>query len=222
MKSKLKIGITGGIGCGKSTATKTLETLGAKVIDCDLIAKCKTGEVNIYKQIVEALSPEIFEAGILNKQEYESHLANHMILLFDNKLLSNFIFENPDKRRALEKILHPEIISEYRKQVEHKEGIIVVEAPLLFECNLTDDFDFTVCISSTNEVQMKRLRTRGLNDMEIRSRKSAQMALEMKEELADFTIPNNASPEEFSNNVIRAYTTMLQRHFIVKDFSDAN
>lgn len=175
-----KIGLTGGIGCGKSTAAGILEELGLRRLDTDLVAR----------RVVEPSSPGL---NAVVREFGESVLLSDGTL--DRKELGRLVFASPERRQALESILHPLIWGEvqtFLERCQEEQVDCVVEVPLLFENGRQGDFDRVWVVSASPSVQRERLRKRsGWSDREIELRLQAQLPLRRKCELADTVFVND-------------------------------
>ena len=177
------IGVTGGMGCVKSTVLIFFKDLGYGVVSADAIVH------------------ELYESpAVLKEISTKLSLAPEGL---DKKNIASLVFNDAQKRKVLESVLHPKIREEVLKRKEQfkKQGLAVsfYEVPLLFENKMQSFFDCTLCVSVEKFVQMKRLKERnGWSDDEIESRLSAQMPLEEKKALADFVIDNSSSLEAVS------------------------
>lgn len=191
------VGLTGGIGTGKSSALAEFERLGASTVSLDQIAheQAKPGREG-YKSIVKAFGKEMLRADGL----------------IDRRALGEKVFQSPAALRKLEKATHPSILREMEKLVASLEGVVVVDVPLLFEKKLQKQFDATVLISSNSAAQRRRVRKRdGLTPMEVRKRMKAQLSLAAKRRLADYTIDNNQTIQQLQIKVraLHAGLTLL-------------
>ena len=183
MKNKsLVIGLTGGIASGKSTVVKELKRLGAKVVDADSISReIVKPHFSAWRKIVRK-----FGRAILKK--------NNQI---DRQKLGRIIFSNSSKRKMLERITHPEIISQIKKQLKkfikkNKKSVIVIDAPLLFEAKLEKIADKVVVVWCSNKCQVERLlKKTSLKRSDIERRIKAQLPIEIKKKRADFSINNS-------------------------------
>ena len=174
---RLVVGLTGGIGTGKSAAMKTFESLGASTVCLDQIAKeqAKPGRDG-YKAIVKAFGP-----CILNEDK-----------TINRALLGQMIFSDKRARAGLERATHPLILKEMKELIGKLKGVVIVDVPLLFEKNLQKNFDATILIACKPDKQVKRIVKRdGLSSKEARLRIKAQLPLDQKRELADVTIHND-------------------------------
>jgi dephospho-CoA kinase len=171
------LGLTGGVGMGKSTSARYLADLGVPVVDTDLLAR----------QVVAPGEPALAEVKARFGQE---------IIGADGSLrreeLARRVFADPSARRDLEAILHPRIRERWLAQVESwrkdhlRLGVVVI--PLLFETNVAGHFDATVCVACLPRTQRARLEARGWDPAQIQQRIEAQLPVEKKMALADFVI----------------------------------
>ncbi len=193
------IGLTGGIGCGKSTAAGFFKELGAYVIDADAIGK------TILEQ-----NPDLQEAILL---AFGRDLADARGAI-DRKALGNRVFSDPEKLDQLNRMIHPRLWEEVRQSVERarseKHPLIVVDAALIFEVGLEPLFDGILVIASTLENRIARLRQRdGLSREAIMNRIRRQMDLEEKIQKADWVIANDAAPETLYQNLLAWYRRLM-------------
>ena len=196
----LILGITGGVGSGKSEAARYLSTLGAVHVDADAISHALTapgGEA--LPAIREAFGDRVFRAdGAL-----------------DRRALGEMVFQDVAARRALEAIIHPRVQHRALSMVDQAgaEGaeVVLLDVPLLFETGLDRLADETVCVSAPLPVQLKRLMTRnGLTEEQAMARIQSQMPLSDKEKLADRTISTDRPLEELRTLMGRLYRQWLE------------
>jgi dephospho-CoA kinase len=175
------LGLTGGIGTGKSIVAKIFENLGCVVFNSDDVAKQLYFDKAIKTKVQELLG----EA---------SYLTDNTI---DRKYISAMIFSNNDLREALNKIIHPAVSEKYKEFIDkHKNKTIVKETALLFEANLNKQVDKVILVTCDEELRIKRVMKRdGLSYLEVQKKMKAQMPEQEKEKRADFIIHNN--DEEF-------------------------
>ena len=171
------LGITGGIGMGKSTSADLLARRGIPVTDTDKIARelVEPGQ-SALQEIIQAFGSDIIDAtGRLRRDE-----------------LARRVFSNETLRTKLESILHPKIRSKWLKQMEtwRAEGrpVAAVIIPLLFETGAQEHCDSTICVACTAASQQQRLLARGWSKEQIAQRLRAQWPTEKKIELADYII----------------------------------
>jgi dephospho-CoA kinase len=171
------LGITGGVGMGKSTSASLLQQRGVPVVDTDDLAR----------QVVEPGQPAL--------KEIEANFGGHVIgpdggLRRDE--LAKVVFAEDAGRRRLEDILHPRIRELWRTQVagwraENKPlGAVII--PLLFETAAEKEFDAIICVACSSRSQMERLRQRGWTEDQSTQRIAAQWPTQKKMDLAGFVI----------------------------------
>ena len=184
----IRLGLTGGVGMGKSTASQFLYDLGFKVADTDDIARTlvEPGKPAL-EDIVKAFGKEVLQDnGALNR-----------------KKAAELVFSDDSKRLKLEDILHPLIretweirLNEWSAQNE-KLGVVVI--PLLYETECERYFDKVVCIACSKEIQRQRLRQRGWSDLEIDQRIKAQLLIGEKLRRADYVVWTNGAIDTHAN-----------------------
>lgn len=171
------LGLTGGIGMGKSTTAGFLERKGIPVVDTDQLARqlVQPGEPAL-EEIIQTFGPGLVdEKGQLKRD-----------------MLASIVFANPADRQSLEQILHPRIRHEWRnyvqkwQQEERLAGTVVI--PLLFETGAENEFDAVICTACTNAAQQERLADRGWKPEQIDQRRNAQLPVEKKIAKADFVV----------------------------------
>jgi dephospho-CoA kinase len=197
MKSLL-IGLTGGIGCGKTEVASIFQKLGARVIDADTIGK-DVAERNssVLKKIFAAFGKEFMAPdGRLRRKE-----------------LGNYVFADDKRKMKLNAIVHPHLLKRMEKEITSakKEGwkTILVDAALIYEMGLEDRFDKVIVVYSELKHRIARLKKRdGLSDQEILNRIQSQMPLDEKVKRADAVISNDGSLGE-----LRLQTETLFRKF---------
>jgi len=181
------VGLTGGIGTGKSSALKAFESRGAATICLDQLAKeqAKPGREG-YRAILKAFGP-----CILNEDRS-----------INRALLGRVIFSDKRAKSGLERATHPLILKEMRRLIGKMKGLVVVDVPLLFEKKLQKNFDATMVISCSPQKQLQRIIKRdGLNSTEARLRIKAQMPLDEKRRMADVSINNDKSIENLKTEI---------------------
>lgn len=183
------LGLTGGIGCGKSTAARFFVEAGFRRIDTDEVIK---NEVHAQPEVIAALRLK-FGSDALTPDGQINRPA-----------VAKIVFADVDALRWLEELTHPRLRALLRtKLAEHPEMDHVVEVPLLFEKHLENWFDFTVCVSTTSQLQLARLEERGLPRALAEQRISKQLPLAQKIELADYVLLNDGSPEFLRDQINR-------------------
>ena len=181
------IGLTGGIGCGKSLAAQYFAELGALVIDADQLARAaiERGSEG-FDEVVSYFGDSILNNGDI-----------------DRRALGELIFKDAEAKKKLESIVHPFVRREFEEAVASLKGdeVLVYEIPLLVETGAQDRFDVVVTVESTLENRITRLRERGMRISEIEGRIAAQATREQRIEVADFFIDNDGSEDELLRQV---------------------
>ncbi|MCK9275328.1 MAG: dephospho-CoA kinase [Syntrophales bacterium] len=183
----LHIGLTGGIGSGKSTVASLFSEKGAIVIDFDAIAhEVEKPGKEAWKGIVCCFGEDILDRdGAI-----------------DRKKLGAIVFADQKKLQELNSIVHPAIFAEWERQLEKikandPRAIVVADIPLLIEGGWQDFFDITVVVYVSPEIQIRRVMARnGMSRHEAEERLKAQMAIDKKIPFADYIINNEGSPIE--------------------------
>ena len=187
----IKIGLTGGIGTGKSTVSGILKNEGFKIIDADNVAK-EVLEKN--PQILQIVRTQ-FGAGFFDWRGE-----------FRRKEFGNHIFRFPKQRIKYESIIMPyikEVIEENMKALKQKkEKIVILDAPTLIETDMHKEMDYIILVYADNSVQIQRVMNRDkLSKAEAVNRINSQMPIEEKKELANIIIDNNADLIETQKQV---------------------
>jgi dephospho-CoA kinase len=171
------LGLTGGVGMGKSACAQLLAARGVAVVDTDDLAR----------QVVEPGQPALAEV----LQVFGPQLAGPDGHLRRDELARR-VFADPSARRRLEAILHPPIRALWRAQVETWRGegrsLAVVVIPLLFETKAEAELDATICVACTAATQHQRLLARGWLPEQIEQRLQAQWPVETKIARADYLV----------------------------------
>ncbi len=184
----LRVGLTGGIGCGKSEAAGILAETGALCIDCDrIVAELLDGDPVVQKALLERYGSSVIDQkGTV-----------------DRAFLSRIVFAQTPHRLWLENLLHPLVKKDWESRLDrHSGSLCVVEIPLLFEKKLEKHFHLTVCISASLAVQLRRSRAKGLSKEQFFARNALQLSLPDKVKRADYVISNNGSKEFLRNQVL--------------------
>jgi len=192
------IGLTGGIGSGKSLAAQFFSQLGALVIDADQLAR------SVIERGSEGFDEVLLRFG-------DTVLKNGDI---DRVALGQIIFENPQAKKDLEEIIHPRIRAEFEEAVAslNPGQIMVYEIPLLVETNAADRFDFVITVESDAELRKQRLRARGMFHSDIEKRMASQATEEQRRAIADCVLTNDGSEDELLRQVENVWeSTILPR-----------
>ncbi len=196
----LLVGLTGGIGSGKSTVARLLEKRGAIVFDADVLAREAVAMGTLgYDQVVERFGANVLSPGGD----------------IDREALASIVFADPAARRDLEAIVHPEVRRLFAEGTQRYEGtsaVVIFSAPLLVETGMHTAFEVLVVVSVPVETQIERLlRDRGMSEDAIRARMSAQLPMEEKAAVADIIVDNEGTLEEVEGQVDRIWDDLLSR-----------
>lgn len=181
------IGLTGGIGCGKSLAAQYFAELGALVIDADQLARAAIERGSDgFDEVVALFGDSILKDGNI-----------------DRRALGELIFKDPKAKAQLENIIHPFVRREFEGAVASLKGdeVLVYEIPLLVETKAHERFDVVITVESEMENRIARLRARGMHISEIEGRIAAQATREQRIEVADFLIENDGTEDELLRQV---------------------
>ncbi|HEU0228582.1 MAG TPA: dephospho-CoA kinase [Arachidicoccus soli] len=173
----LKIGLTGGIGSGKSTVAKIFNTLGIPTFDADAAAKnIMENDAKVKAQLINAFGKEIFAQNLLNK-----------------KYLAEIVFKDAAKLKLLNNITHPATIEAAKNWIdEQSTPYVIKEAALLFEAKSAGDLDFIIGVQSPLQLRIQRaMRRSNISEEAVMQRIEKQMDNDEKMELCDFVILND-------------------------------
>ena len=194
------IGITGGLGTGKSTVLSLFAERGAVTLSADEAAREVLGPGSpALAEVVDFFGPEICRPdGSL-----------------DRARLAERVFADPEARTRLEEITHPRILQLLRARIDEARraapnAVIVVEAPLLYEAGMESWFDYVVVVTSSREQQVARAMARsGMTREEAESRIAAQMPLGEKTSRAEFAIANDGVLSDLHSQVDRVLASVF-------------
>ncbi len=197
----LVVGVTGGIGAGKSTVSRMMAQLGARVIDADQIARDVVAqEPQVLQELVTTFGPRIVKAdGTLRRRE-----------------LGRRALGDPQARARLNQILHPRILARIKDILHHigqtgYGGVVVVDAALLVECQAVSLVDRLVVVEAPEDVRRQRLMEhQDLTVQEIQDRMAAQLAPEEKARLADHRILNDGPVSVLQERVQQVWLRLLE------------
>lgn len=191
------IGLTGGIGSGKSLAAEFFADLGAIVIDADQLARAaiERGSKG-FDDVVTVFGDSILKNGDI-----------------DRRALGELVFKDPVLKLKLENIIHPWVRSEFEEAVASLKGdeVLVYEIPLMFETNAQDRFDVVITVEAAIENRISRLRAKGLHISEIQSRIASQATREQREAIADYLIENDGSEDDLLRKVENIWDELAVR-----------
>jgi dephospho-CoA kinase len=192
-----KIGITGGIGSGKSIVCEVFRTLGVSVYNADIHAKILLDEdTNLQDKVRQTFGQDIFSMGKLNR-----------------KALADKVFNNPSELNKLNKIIHPAVSSDFEKWVflHQAESYILKEAAIIFESGTYKQLDAVILVYAPIEIRIERVMLRDhINKNKVIERIQNQMSDEEKKKLSDFMIYND------ENHSIIHQVLSLHQQFILE------
>lgn len=196
----LKIGLTGGIGSGKSTASQVLADLGAYIFDADKEAR-KLLEIN---ETVQSELIAEFGTDILGPEQ-----------TIDRKKLARISFQDEDHQLRLNAVIHPYIFEEFYSQFESistsgKYPLFVVDGALIYESGIDQHLDYILVVTSTLKHRMERALRRGnLTRENIMKRMDLQWGNEEKVSMADFVIRNDETEQELKQQIKGIWTQLV-------------
>jgi len=196
----MKVGLTGGIGAGKSTVADMFSKLGAVVIRSDELAR----------QVIEPNTPGF--------QKVLSRFGNQILQengSIDRQKLAQIVFNDQNSLKDLEEIIHPLVRNKTNELIssQTQETIVVNEVPLLLEKKMEKMFDFLVVVISSEKNRINRLQKRGISEPEAKKRMSLQVSDEARKSLADFLITNDGNIDQLEADVAKVWQALLERKF---------
>lgn len=189
------IGVTGGIGSGKSKVMNYLNDLGYTIYLSDEAGKRIMQNPVIINKVQDIFDENVIENGLLNRKQ-----------------IGEIVFNNPEKLKQLNQIIHPAVAEDFKTFIANNidKDFIFYESAILIESNRMDDFDAVVLITAPEEVRIQRVMNRdGISREKVIERMQNQMSDEEKRKFANFEIPN----ENFEKT--KAYVSNLL-HFLKK------
>jgi len=193
----LKVGLTGGIGCGKSTAVDAFRVLGVPIVDADQVSK------EMVKKGSEALEEiaNIFGSDLLLDNEE-----------LNRPLLKQIIFSDSNALEKLEAILHPRIKAEISRQLSiiRNQAYVIVDIPLLVEKNYQEMFDQIIVVDCLPEQQIQRVAMRDkLSSSDIKKIMQNQATREERNEAATMILDNSLDKESLLSQINRLHTELV-------------
>ncbi|QXB48122.1 dephospho-CoA kinase [Acinetobacter seifertii] len=192
------LGITGGIGSGKSAATQWFESQGIQVVDADIVAR------------------EVVEKGQPTLQKIQQTFGDWVLQPdgnLDRRALREHIFQTPEARHILESITHPAIRQSIIQQLKNpKSPYVILVSPLLFETNQHELVNHTLLVDASEQTQIQRASQRdGQNQEQIQKIIAAQMPRERKRELANDIVFNDGLLEHLYQQLEPLHQSYLKR-----------
>lgn len=185
----LLIGLTGGLGAGKSTVARMLSERGAIVVDADELAR------------------RAIEPGTRGHRKVLEVFGDQVLApdgSIDRRRLAALVFEDSELRRSLESITHPEVFRMLAEEVEllrETDAVVVFDAPLIVETGFDEATDLLVVVSVPPELQVERVVDRGMDRDEAEARIAAQASPEEREARADVVLRNDGDLEQLERQV---------------------
>jgi dephospho-CoA kinase len=179
------VGLTGGIGAGKSETLAAFERHGAAVLSTDKVAHDILDDEQVRDALIERWGDQVASDGEVDREK-----------------VGEIVFGDRDELAWLESVTHPRVgahVAEWRQSLGPEVDVAVVEVPLLFEAAMEDAFDATVAVIADDELRDARLRERG--QAGLKGREERQLDQAEKEHRADHVIRNDASLEELDGEV---------------------
>jgi dephospho-CoA kinase len=172
-----KLGLTGGIGVGKTYLSKVFHQMGITVFNADIEAKnCMAEDKELIQNVKTSFGENLYDNGVLQKEA-----------------LAKIVFNNSERLAELNALVHPVVKQKFEDWCTQQTAELVIkEAAILFESDAHLGLDAVVCVSATEKLRITRVQNRdGSSFAEIKSRMDKQMPQSKKEELADFVIVND-------------------------------
>jgi len=197
------VGVTGGLGSGKSTVCRFLSELGCALFEADKVAR----ELQLKdSEVIEGIS------GLFGAEVYSFDRAGELVL--DRKTIASIVFSSPEKLEALNRLIHPKVFSEFRKAVQEASlrgiKILVKEAAILFESGSNRQLDVVVVVTADEEQRIERALRKGLGSREeIMQRIARQWPQERLIAEADYVLVNKGSPDELKKETEALYSRLL-------------
>ena len=191
----LVVGLTGGIGSGKSTVARNFAELGALVVDADQLARM------VIERGTEGFAEVLLRFG-------EEIVLNGDI---DRKKLADIVFSDEGARKDLEAIIHPRVQALFAEAVadlDH-DDILIYEIPLLVETGAAEKFDFVITVESDIELRKARLLKKGLYISQIEKRIASQASEQSREAVADAVIRNDGDEDALLRKVENLWESVL-------------
>jgi dephospho-CoA kinase len=198
----LLVGLTGGIGSGKSTFAALLAERGAQIVDADVLGHdaIKPG-APAWQSIVDQFGDEVIAPSTME---------------IDRRRLGEIVFGDANKRAALNAIVHPEIFRRIADELDRLRGtdaIVVLDAALIVETGLDASCDVIVVVTSEVATRARRLtRTRGMSMEQVTARMAAQVDARALAEKADILVANDGSLEELVVEADRVWAELVRRN----------
>ena len=196
----LIVGLTGGIGAGKSTVANMFAQLGALTIDADQLARqaIEKGSPG-FDEVISTFGEDILSEGEIDRQR-----------------LGSIVFRDSNKRKELESIIHPRVQEALAQKIKSLSpgDILIYEIPLLVETGAAGKFDCIITVESDIENRLDRLFERGLEEDEAQRRIAAQASQSERESVADYVVVNDGERADLFADVARVWEGELQPRLV--------
>jgi dephospho-CoA kinase len=196
----LRIGLTGGIGSGKSLVAAIFRSLGSPVLSADEIARDLTDSDPIVKKRIR----QEFGTGVFKRDGS-----------LDRKAMADIVFSNKEKRKKLNAIVHPAVIKRMDEESKKLEGIgdtpcVIHEAALIYEAGVDKNLDYVIVVDADEDKRIHRVMDRdGISRTDVQRRIDAQIPAELKRKMADFVIENDGDTKSLQQRVRFLYNLFL-------------
>ncbi len=181
---RLVVGVTGGVGAGKTAVARAMEARGAKVLSLDELGYRALRDEGVKKALMREFGEGIFDGDEIDRNE-----------------LAKLVFSDQGRLARLNSIVHPLMRNWAREGAERAEGLVVLEGALVYEMGLESLCDAVVFVSTPRDVRLERVRARGWDAEELARRECAQMPSREKSARADRSVTNDGSEEELGKKV---------------------
>ena len=195
------LGITGGIGCGKSFVSSILkECYSIPVYDCDSEAKrLMSSDEGIRGKLIGLVGEEVYSGEVLNR-----------------KLLADFLFSNADNAQCVNAIVHPAVWSDFLRWAKDQRcPLVALESAILFECGFNARMDYVLFVDAPEDVRLHRAMQRdSASEEQIRARMSMQHSEEYRQ-LSDFIVDNSRSDDKSLHEVLNRILNEIKRNAVI-------
>ena len=195
------LGITGGIGCGKSFVSSILkECYSIPVYDCDSEAKrLMSSDEGIRGKLIGFVGEEVYSGEVLNR-----------------KLLADFLFSNADNAQCVNAIVHPAVWSDFLRWAKDQRcPLVALESAILFECGFNARMDYVLFVDAPEDVRLHRAMQRdSASEEQIRARMNMQHPEEYRQ-LSDFIVDNSRSDDKSLLEVLNRILNEIKRNAVI-------
>ena len=199
----LRIGITGGIGSGKSIVSRLLKQMGVPVYDSDYEAKCITlTDDSVREGLTKLLGEEVYRGGVLNKP-----------------FLASYLFASSENSKRVEQIIHPAVKRHFQRwcEIHSSSPIVAMESAILIESGFTDCVDVVLLVTAPLEMRLARAVARdNVDEAKIRERMALQLSDEEKQKHAHHVIVNDGKTP-LIRQVLELFTFLSQNNVYLCD-----